>query len=169
MRAIKSMVMIVGLGLSIGASMASQTQLKINQSFHLKNPDNGCVAATFDLQHGKAILKLTNTCPSITALVCTYRSATSAWDCEQPLLNSVGQVWLAPFPAEPSAVYLVGACKNDNASCNDTLHFLYSRIIGRPRSLDPEKLVPPPPPPPCAGSDCPPPPPPPPPPAPERG
>lgn len=168
MRAVKSTVLIVGLSLSFAAGMAAQTQLKISRTLPLKNPDNECVSPTFRLNHGQARFKVTSRCSSVTALVCTYRSTTSGWHCEMPPLHSAGQIWLAPFRAEPSSVYYVGACKTGNSNCEDSLQFLYSHIIGRPKNLDPQQVRPPEP---CDGTNCsiPPPAPPPPPPAPERG
>lgn len=143
MRAIKSLAFISCLGLAVTGGFAAQTQLKISQSLPLRNPNNQCISPAFDLAHGKATFEVTSKCPDITAIMCTYRSARAAWDCETPML-AAGQTWRASFPAEPSAVYLVGACKKGNADCEAAQGWLYSHVIGRPRELDPVSLHPPP-------------------------
>jgi len=167
MRAIKTLMLIVGLGMSLPSRIDAQAPPQVKRALPLKNPDNACVATSFARRQGKAALKLTSKCRSTTALVCTVLSATSTWQCEMLQLNSTGQTWLAPFPAERSSVYHVGACKLENAGCQNAMIWLYAHIIGQPKRLDPRRLKPVEA---CQGPDCgPPPPPPPPPPAPERG
>lgn len=166
MGATKSLMLVAGLGLQVSPCAAAETQLKISQSLPLKDPDNQCISPTFAIANGKATFKITGKCAGVTALVCTYRSAISVWQCETPFLVSAGDVWLAPFQAEPSSTYYVGACKSGNSNCQDSVQFLYSRIVGRPKGLDPQQIKPPEP---CNGPDCLVPPPPPPAPPPERG
>ena len=167
MRAITLAILLIGLSMAIACDADAQARPQIKAALPLKDPDNRCVSASFARAQGKTVLKLVGNCPGVTALVCTFRSARSAWGCETPRLNSIGQTWLAPFPAERSSVYQVGACKLENRKCQNALRWLYSHIGGQPRSLDPGQLRPIEA---CEGPNCtPPPPPPPPPPAPERG
>jgi hypothetical protein len=167
MRTIKLLMLMVGMGLPMSGIADARARPQVKANLPLKSPDNTCVSASFERQRGKTVFTLGGKCPNITALVCTFRSVLSAWACETPRLNSIGQTWLAPFPAEPSSVYYFGACKPGNRKCQNTLHWLYGHIIGQPKSLDPQQMRPVEP---CDGPNCvPPPPPPPPPPAPERG